>query len=42
MDIKERLLMIRIIDRMKDENMKDMVKRLGLTDLSHFTEDRKK
>ena len=42
MDIKERLLVIRIIDQMKDEKMKDTVKRISLTDVSYFREEQKK
>jgi hypothetical protein len=42
MDVKERLLTIRILDRMKEKNMNETVKRIGLTDLSHYKEDKKK
>ncbi len=42
MDIKTRLLTIKILDQMKDPKLNETVKRLGIVDTSHYKRRDKK
>lgn len=42
MDIRKRLLTIKILDRIKNPKYEEVVKRIGLTDVSYYREGKKK